>query len=111
MPNLQRLAVLALLVAVSACGSGDGRAVEIVNAEVESDFTTLHLGLDVCNGSLPYSVDESGPDDIKIGVHATAEDPGECPDRLTLILRSTLDNRRLIDTSTGDAVEVRVQEN
>lgn len=106
------LAVAALLLA--ACSAvdetmPDGRAVAVLGADVSSDGHTLNLHLDVCNGRLAYSVDDTG-EDVRIGVRAPEElADADCTDVLTVTLQGPLMSRRVVDISTGQAVDVQAQ--
>jgi hypothetical protein len=79
-------------------------------AEVSRDGHTLHLGLDACNGDNGLMVKESGR---AVTVTVTTDDPpggDDCMDGVRVRLRTPLDDRRVIDGSSGQAVAVSTRQ-
>lgn len=92
-----------LPVLLSACGSGGTRIIEAYGAP---DSTRLELAIDAC-GAESTSVDlEEGDDEVVLTVTTEGGEGPECTDALVVDLDEPLGGRRLVDGSTGDALDV-----
>lgn len=98
------LGVVMLTCGVASCGSG---GTEIVDVYGLPDSTTLELSVDTCD-ALSISVDvEEDADEVRLTVTTEGGDEGpECLDSVDVELDEPLGDRRVVDTSTGDELEI-----
>ena len=97
------LSGVAALVLLTSCGS-DGTG--IVEAYGSPDSERLELAIDACRAeSTSYDAEESD-DEVVITITTEGGEGPECADGLTVELEEPLGDRRLVDGSTGEEVEV-----
>lgn len=108
------LAIALLLTSVGACSDEasspqvERQPVEVLSAKVQPSGE-LTVAVDACQGDPEVQVEES---DEVVRVVATVVVPGPaCADGVTVPLDRPLGERRLVDSHTGETIEViRVEE-
>lgn len=98
------LALAGLLVA--GCGDDGGQPVGVREATVQADGTTLDLGLTICSAEQIQVTTEETDDEVRVTVEATGVSDEDCAGSTQVELTRRLGRRTLIDTESGEEVEV-----
>jgi hypothetical protein len=95
--------VVVLACGVASCGADGTR---IVDAYGLPDSSSLELSIDTC-GATVKSVDvEETAEEVRISVETEGGEGPECLDSTVAELDEPLGDRRVVDASTGNEVEV-----
>ena len=96
------LGVVVLMCGVASCGGGGTR---IVAAYGLADSTRLELSVDTCGAEISVDVEETA-DEVRILAETEGGEKAECLDSTVVALDEPLGDRRVVDASTGDEVEL-----
>ncbi len=80
----------------------------MADAHLFPDGRTLSVGVNSCNGTPTADVDQ-GTDEVRITAEAYipgGDDQDSCMDEVTVGLTEPLGNRRVVDGTTGQELEV-----
>ncbi len=97
--------VLASMVLLTACT----RNSDINQAYLRSDGMTIELEVDTCNAELVTSVVESATT-VQVTVTARNDTTDDCLDLIVITLEEPLEDRTLVDGSSGAVFDVRPAE-
>lgn len=100
-----RLVVWLIPIAVTAsCGGSGSRILEMYG---EPGSRVLELGIASCTAETISADVEETDESVRILVHTEGGDEGpQCREALDVMLDEPLGSRRVIDRSTGDALDV-----
>jgi hypothetical protein len=105
------VAALAVGMVLTACsGSDDGAdpTPPIMEAHQLRNDRRLALSVAACpEGHVVRAEVDEGPDVVTITAHTDGSYLGDCADGVTVELAEPVGERRLVDGSTGDTVEVQ----
>lgn len=101
-----RLVVWLLPIAlIASCGASGTRILEVSG---EPGSRSLDLGVASCTAEKLWADVEETGEEVRILVHSEGGDEGpQCRDGLRVTLDEPLGSRRVVDRSTGDALDVK----
>ena len=105
-----RLVCLFLAVAIAGCTTGPQRGPVEIRGAIQVDPQTLSLDLPSCHGDPEITVQDETDTEIRIEVVSTVHTNGDaCADVIEATLEQPLGDREVIDSTSGDSLQIQVQ--
>jgi hypothetical protein len=102
--------VLAVVVALmaSGCSEDDRSPVTAFEAVTSRDGQVVDVSVNSCNASPRAEVTAETDDEVRFKVEAY-DSADDCADGVSLCLSAPLGDRDLVDETSGDVIEVRIE--
>jgi hypothetical protein len=97
---------ISVLVVAACGGSHHVAAVSVIGntTSLSEDGRTLTFAVNSCHGSPEVTVTAASATEIKLVVHANVSSDDKCADSATITLSQPVDDRSVVDGTTGKTV-------